>query len=119
MHIINVPMGAFVRLRLKKLCEELLARGEALQTFVAAEATPATLTLLRGLSKILSLNLKPKASREKAKNLLSENEKNLSETVRLSANEEDFNLVSFALSCGLIVVIFLLGCHLDYLESLN
>lgn len=120
MHIVNVPMGVFVRLRLKRLCDELLARAATLQTFVAAEATPATLELLRGLSKILSLNLKPKSNREAAKTLLAENEINLSEKVSLSANEEEeINLVSFAISCSLIAVLFLLGAHLNYLESLN
>lgn len=120
MHIINVPMGVFVRLRLKRLCDELLARAAVLQTFVAAEATPATLELLRGLSKILSLNLKPKKSREAANTLLADNEINLSKKVSLSANEEEeINLVSFAISCGLIAILFLLGAHLNYLESLN
>lgn len=117
--IVNVPMGIFTRLELKKLVRVLLQHHRTLGTFVAAPASPRTLQLLRGLEAFLEFDLKPKAERSEAEKLLAVNEKNLSQAKTLSGSGgEPFNMVTFAVSCGLIAFLFMLQAHLNYLESL-
>lgn len=118
-NVVNIPMGIFVRLKLKKLCKELLRTQKTLGTFCACTAEKEKIQLLEGLVKILSLDLKPTNSRREGKHLLTENEKNLSQSDRQVSHEKVVNLVSFSLSCGLIALLFLLASHLEYLEQFN
>ena len=116
--IINIPMGQFTRWRLKLLVRELLKNGKTLETFVAAKASDATINLLEGLLKILSLNLKPKENRSTAWGLTTATEKNLKPTQRKDGSEEeDLNLVQFAVSCGLVTIAYLIGAMLHYFEG--
>lgn len=112
-------MGIFVRAELRKLVAQLLKHQATLETMVVAPATPRTLKLLRGLDKFLRLDLKPKKLRRVATVLLTDNEKNLKPSVREAGKESTDNFVSFAISCGLIAIIFLLASHLEYLQALN
>lgn len=118
-NIVNIPLGQFTRYRLRQLVRELLRNGKQLETFVAAKATPKTIQLLAALDKILGLNLKPKESREAANILTTAAEKNLKPTVAKAASEKEVNLVSFSVSCGLIVLCYMIGAFLQYLEGFN
>lgn len=118
-NVVNIPMGQFTRSRLKDLIRELLKSGKTLETFVAAKATPKTIQLLEGLLKILDLNLKPKSSREAATNLITVNEKNLKPKSQVRGSEEEVNLLSFSLSCGLIALCYLVSAFLEYLEGIS
>ena len=115
--IVNVPFGIFTRVELRKLVHELLSRQKTLQTFFAAEATPRTIALLQGLEHILSMNLKPKAIRQKEKCWYAANEKNLRQLTRQCETDEVVYLVQVACSCGLIIILFLIAAHLDFLQS--
>lgn len=118
--VVNIPLGAWTRVRLKHLCRELLKSQSTLQTFCAAKATSHNMALIKGLLEILSLNLKPKSNREAAVVLTSANEKNLKPTQRMKgSDEETTNLVQFSISCGLIALLYLLAAHLEYLEALS
>ncbi len=118
-NIVNLPLGQFTRWRLKLLVRELLKNGKSLETFVAAKATPHTIKLLEGLAKILDLNLKPKQNREAADILTTATEKNLKPTARPAANTQYLNLVQFSISCGLVVLCYLIGAFLQYMEALS
>lgn len=110
----------FTRARLLNLCKELLKSHTTLETFMAAKATEKNLTLIRGLVQILSLNLKPKGNRREAEALTSAYEKNLKPSLRENGSEQEkVNLIQFAISCGLIALIYILAAHLEYLENLN
>lgn len=115
--IINIPMGQYTRWRLKLLTKELLKNGKTLETFVAAKASDATIKLLEGLLKILSLNLKPRDNRREALKLTTANEKNLKPNQRETGSDEEVNLVQFAVSCGLVAIAFLIGAMLQYCEG--
>lgn len=117
-NIVNIPMGVFMRQELKALITELLSTQKTLSTFCAAHATERKIKLLKGLHEILSLNLKPKDARKQAETLLTVNEKNLNDGTKMPSNEESVNLVSLAVSCGLIIFLFLVGAHVSYLEAL-
>lgn len=117
-NVVNFPMGVFMRGEMKKLCRELLKNLDCLQTFVAAEATPRTIKLLRGLSAMLEVDLKPIKNRRMAKRLLSANEKNLKPSEMKNGSDDDFNMVDFAVSCGLIGLLYILSAHLEYLANL-
>lgn len=116
-NIINVPMGAFVRLRLKKLVNKLLGSYKHFETFIAIQPEDADIKLLNALDAIMSLNLKPKQTRTKAKALLAAHEKNLKPTSGVKA-EEEINLISLAISVGLIVILFLLAASAEYSENM-
>lgn len=115
--VINIPFGFFQRVQLKRLVNELLERGQVLGTFVAAEASAQNLRLLKGLARILDIDLKPIERRREAEALLAANEENLKQFLGRPANLEDVNLVSLSVSCGLIVALFLLAAHLEYLQN--
>lgn len=118
-NIVNIPLGQFTRYRLRQLVRELLRNGKKLETFVAAKATPKTIQLLAALDEILGMNLKPKESREAANILTTATEKNLKPTAAKAASEEEVNLVSFSISCGLIVLCYMVGAFIQYLENIN
>lgn len=115
--IVNVPLGIFTRHELKNLVTELLRRGEVLGEFVAAEATPRVIALLKGLSVILSLNLKPTAVRRVASTWYAAHEKNLKRLALSDTDIEVIDLVKVAAASGLIVFLFLIAAHLDYLQA--
>lgn len=116
-NIVNVPFGQFTRLHLKQFAQELLKSASTFETMYVAQVTEKNLKLLKGLVQILSLNLKPKQNRRGAIVLTAANEKNLKPSVPKQGNDEEVNLVSFALSVGLITLLFLLAAHIEYLES--
>lgn len=116
--IVNIPLGMCARVHLKMLCRELLQHAKTLETFVAAKATPQTINLLIGLLKILSIDLKPKANREAGKSLCAANEKNLKPSAQ-SLTDETVNLVQFAISCGLVALLFIGAAFLENLERAN
>lgn len=118
-YIVNIPLGQFTRLYLKRLVNELLRNYQTFGTMVVAKATPKTIQLLSGLSKILDVNLKPKENRQQFRVLTTATEKNLKPTAAKSADDQAFNIVTFAVSCGLVAIMFILAGHLDYLESLK
>lgn len=117
-NIINVPMGAFVRLRLKKLVARLLASYSHFETFIAIQPEEADIKLLNALDAIMALNLKPKATRTKARTLLSTHEKNLKPTPQ-DQEEERINLVGVAISVGLVILLFIIAAHLEYQELVS
>lgn len=118
--ILNIPLGMFSRVRLLNFCKELLKSQSTLETFMAAKATEKNLVLIRGLIQILSLDLKPKENRREAQALTAAVEKNLKPKQRENGSEQEkVNLVQFAISCGLIALIYILAAHLEYLENLN
>lgn len=86
---------------------------------VAIQPQAGDIKLLNALVEILSLNLKPKATRSEALALLAAHEKNLKPFKRLDGKDELCNLVQFSLSCGLIAILFMLASHLCYLEAMN
>lgn len=116
-NIVNVPFGQFTRLALRKLVQQLLKSAQTFETMFVVEVTEANVKILKALDEILSLNLKPKENRQNAVLLTTAHEKNLKPTARQHGNEEEINLVSLALSCGLLVILFLLAAHVQYLES--
>lgn len=119
-NVVNLPLGQYARWQLKLLCKELLAHLEKLETFVAAKATQQNVTVIRGLLQILSLDLKPKGNRREAEILTTAYEKNLKPSQPLLANEEEeLNLVDFAVKVSLVAILFILGGMLQYFESLN
>ena len=116
--VVNIPMGIFTRVRLKNLCKELLQNLQTFETMIVAKATKKNVQILEGLVKILDLDYKPLANRSAAQTLLTAVEKNLKPTATSHEDEEEVNLISFSVSCGLIAVIFMLVAHLDYLQTL-
>lgn len=87
---------------------------------MAAKTTEKNLVLIRGLVKILSLDLKPKANRREAETLTAANEENLKPKQRENGSEQEkVNLIQFAISCGLVAILYIIAAHLEYLESLN
>lgn len=115
--IVNLPLGQFTRVRLKLFCKEQLKNLQTFETMLVAKATAQNVQLLRGLLALLELDLKPKVNRTKAENLTSANEENLKPCARAQRNERIVNMVTFAGQCGLILLMFLLVFHLNYLET--
>lgn len=118
-NIVNIPMGQFTRAALKQFCRELLQSAQQFETMFVAEVTDRRLKIIHALAEILDQNLKPKENRRKAKLLTTVHEKNLKPATLQQGNEEEINLVSFSLSCGLITLLFLLAAHIQYLENLS
>lgn len=118
-NIVNIPIGQFTRAALKSLCRELLQSAQQFETMFVCEVTERKVKIIKALAEILDLNLKPKENRRKAIVLTTVHEKNLKPSALQPGNEEEINLVSFSLSCGLITILFLLAAHIQYLESLN
>ena len=112
-NVINVPFGIFTRLRLHRLVKNCLKSWQHFETMIVIEPEEADIKLLQGLDAFLSLNLKPKSTRSEAVKLLSANEENLKPSRRMIAEEKDFNVVTFAISTGLIVIMFLIGAHIE------
>lgn len=117
-NIVNIPMGQFTRAALKQFCRELLQSAQKFETMFVAEVTDRKLKIIRALAEILDQNLKPKENRRKAMLLTTAHEKNLKPSALQQGNEEEINLVSLSLSCGLITLLFLLAAHIQYLENL-
>lgn len=117
-NVLNIPLGMFQRITLKKFLRELDKRQREFQTFFVAEATPATISLVRGLLQILEINLKLKGTRRKAEQLLTAHEKNLKHIEALDNQQAEQNLVALSISCGLIGLCFLLAAHIEYLSQL-
>lgn len=115
-NVVNIPMGQFTRARLKQLCRELLENLQTFETMVVAKATTQNVKLIRGLYQILDIDYKPRAARRRAEILTSVYEKNLKPTTPNDGEEELVNLVSLAVSCGLITLLYLLAAHIEYLE---
>lgn len=118
-NVVNVPMGIFTRAELRKLIRELLANWRKFETMVVAPATPRTLKLLQGLDNFLQHDLKLKSSRKVASALLSANEKNLKPRQREQGTDFRQDMLILSLQCGLVVILFLLAAHLEYLEHLQ
>lgn len=115
-NVLNIPFGMNQRIQLKKFLRELDSRQREFETMFVAKATAANIILVRGLMKILDIDFKRKTTRSKAVKLLSAHEKNLKQN-RTGTNEpEDINLVDFALSCGLLAILFMLAAHMEYIE---
>lgn len=118
-NIVNIPMGQFTRAALKQFCRELLQSAQQFETMFVAEVTDRKLKIIRALAEILDQNLKPKENRRKAMLLTTAHEKNLKPSALQQGKEEEINLVSLSLSCGLITLLFLLAAHIQYLENLH
>lgn len=118
-NIVNIPFGQFTRAALKRFVNELLQSAKQFETMFVCKVTDRNLKVLKALAEILSLNLKPKGNRRQANLLTTVYEKNLKPSALQQGNEEEINLVSFSLSCGLITLLFLLAAHIQYLEMLN
>lgn len=116
--VVNIPLGMWQRIELRKLIRELLTHQKNLVTILAANATPQAVQVLKGLYEILGLDLRPQATRGKATALLTENEKNLKQSAKQVSESSFVNLVSFSVSCGLIAILFLVAAHIEYLSNL-
>lgn len=114
--IVNIPLGQFTRVRLKNFCKELLANLQTFETMFVAKATEKNVQLLQGLVSLLDIDFKPKENRRAAIELTAANEKNLKPSDVNRRNERIVNLVSLSIKCGLILLMFLLVFHLNYLE---
>lgn len=117
--IVNIPLGQFTRVRLKHFCREQLQNLQTFETMLVAKATQQNVKLLRGLLALLEIDFKPKENRGAALTLTAENEKNLKPSMPLAGSERIVNLVDVSVKFGLIVILFLLAFHLNYLESLD
>lgn len=115
--IVNIPMGQFTRARLKNFCKELLENLQTFETMFVAKATEKNVQLLQGLVSLLDIDFKPKENRRAAIELTAANEKNLKPLEVARRNERIVNLVSLSVKCGLILLMFLLVFHLNYLET--
>ena len=118
-NVVNIPMGIFTRAELRRLIRELLANWRKFETMVVAPATPRTLKLLQGLDNFLQHDLKLKRNREDALTLLAANEKNLKPRKRELGEDFRQDMLLLSLQCGLVVILFLLAAHLEYLEHLQ
>lgn len=118
-NVVNVPLGIFQRLRLRRFVHTLLKSAQQFETMFVAKVDEKDLQLLEGLHKILNLDLKPKANRRKAKLLTAAHERNLKPSAAQKSNDEFVNLVSLSLSLGLITLLFLIAARVQYLEALS
>lgn len=118
-NIVNVPLGIFTRLRLRRFVQQLLKSAQQFETMFVVKFDTKDLQLLQSLDKILSLNLKPKSNRAAAKILTAAGEKNLKPTARQHGKDEFVNLVELSVSLGLIVLLFIVAAHIEYVEALS
>ena len=112
------PLWAVSAYRTKKVPTGADTRQRDFQTFFAAKATAANISLVRGLLKILDVDFKRRATRRKAMHLLAAHEKNLKPNSSAIDQTEETNIVALAISCGLIGLCFLFAAHIEYLSTL-
>lgn len=115
--IVNIPLGQFTRVRLKYFLREQLKNLQTFETMLVAKATEQNVRLIKGLLALLEIDFKPKKNRCAAKTLTDENEKNLKPSVTDFGDEHIVNIIDLSVKFGLVVVLFLLAFHLNYLES--
>lgn len=118
-NVLNIPLGMFQRMELKKFLRELDARQRDFQTMFVAHATRANIALVRGLLQILDIDIKKKATRREAVHLLSAHEKNLKHNSTAADQQTQVNFVDLSLSFGLLAILFILAAHINYLESVS
>ena len=116
---LNVPLSFTMRQSLARLLKRLMATKRELDTIMACEATEEFESLATNLYEILICNFRLKRNRDKVKHCFAAHEKNLSPAEAKITDKDNFSLADFAITCGLILAIFLMIGHLDYIQITN